>query len=260
MIIYNNTQNLAASLPATTLTHDTCGSENSSEEQVICEHFILLRLNGEPLCRLSCTPSDLTELVIGRLFTEQLIKGTADIDLIDICKNGNTAEIILKNPVSLKASDAPEPTCCTANKQFLALSKDKTLKKLPDVKPDSHIIFEMAAGLKKDTGLHRLTGGAHSCSIRFPDGTTQSFEDIGRHNAIDKAVGCMLIREQNPADCMLFTTGRVSSDMAEKVISAGIPVLISKAVPTDKALIMAKEFGLKLFCRAWPDSYKQFNI
>ncbi len=54
---------------------------------------------------------------------------------------------------------------------------------------------------------------------------------------------------------MIYTTGRVSTDMVEKTVAAGIPVLVSKAVPTSKALELAKRYGLKLICKAWPDSF-----
>ena len=52
---------------------------------------------------------------------------------------------------------------------------------------------------------------------------------------------------------MLFTSGRVPVDMVQKVISAGIPVLVSKSVPTAESVELAREYGLNLVCRAWPD-------
>ena len=58
---------------------------------------------------------------------------------------------------------------------------------------------------------------------------------------------------------MLFTTGRVPTDMVEKVIVAGVPVLISKAVPTENAVLLAGEYGLNLICRAWPDRFEIYQ-
>ena len=81
------------------------------------------------------------------------------------------------------------------------------------------------------------------------------FEDISRHNALDKAVGHMLLTAADPAGCILYTTGRVPADMVQKAVMAGVPVLVSKSVPTDAAVELAEEYRLQLLCKAWPDSY-----
>ena len=123
----------------------------------------------------------------------------------------------------------------------------------------SGIVFRLAEHFRKDSTLHRITGGTHSCYIRFGDGNIRSFEDIGRHNALDKAVGAMLLVKEDPGKCMLYTSGRVPQDMVEKVIHAGIPILISKAVPTDRSIRLAAAYGLKLIVRAHADSYEEIS-
>ena len=84
-------------------------------------------------------------------------------------------------------------------------------------------------------------------------------EDIGRHNALDKAIGHAVLSDIPLDECMLFTSGRVPLDMVEKVIMAGVPVLVSKAVPTSEAVSLARKSGLTLICRAWPDSMVVFS-
>lgn len=236
------------------------GKTKSSVETVICEHYIKILINGLPVFTLACTPQDLSELVIGRLLTEQIVTKLEEIEKLYICAKGNLAEVRLSKNIQLHSADPFIADCCTENKQFLSSSDKTTLRRLPAVSVSPETVFELASGVKKDTALHKLTGGTHSCSIRTSDGTVKSFEDIGRHNALDKAVGYMFLNKINPAECMLFTTGRTSSDMARKTIAAGIPVLISKAVPTTEALKLAQEYGLRLICRAWPDSYKQYLL
>lgn len=84
-------------------------------------------------------------------------------------------------------------------------------------------------------------------------------EDIGRHNAMDKAIGYAAIQGLQPEDCILYTTGRISTDMVRKAIASGIPVLVTKAVPTDAAIEMARTYNLTLICKAWSDRYEIFN-
>ena len=244
------------------VTGEVCrpdGSKSLIEDLIIHEHFMEIIINGLTAFRLSCTAEHLPELVLGRLYTEGLIDGVHDVERIFICGKGNLAEVTLAREFNAKAYDGTEPTCCTGNVQLLQNGLEKDLKKLPEVTPAPAQIFELAEYFKNDSVLHKTTSGTHSCYISLPGKSSgreiAGFEDISRHNALDKAVGHMLLCEASPKDCILYTTGRVPLDMVQKVIRAGIPVLISKSVPTDAAFETAKEYGLALICKAWPDSY-----
>jgi FdhD protein len=85
------------------------------------------------------------------------------------------------------------------------------------------------------------------------------FEDIGRHNALDKIIGYIYLNNIKSEDCIVFTTGRVPVDMVRKAIYAKLGALVSKAVPTVDAVNLAKEYNLNLICRAWQDSFQIFN-
>lgn len=102
------------------------------------------------------------------------------------------------------------------------------------------------------------TVGVHSCILAKEGRVLVNCEDIGRHNAIDKAVGWALLNGINLEECMLYSSGRVPTDMVRKAIRAGVPVFISKGVPTVQAVKMAKEYGLKLIGSARPDSMNIF--
>ena len=73
-------------------------------------------------------------------------------------------------------------------------------------------------------------------------------EDLGRHNALDKAVGCAVLAGLPLAECVLYTSGRVPLDMVRKAIRAGVPVLVSKSMPTVQSAELAAEYGLQLVC------------
>ncbi len=233
------------------------GKVTYGEELLVCEHFMSLEVNGEPAAELSCLADHLKELVFGRLFTEGIIEGPEDVDRLFICKKGERAEVVLRSGLSLKPFEGRERSCCTGNRQYL--TGGRGLRRLPEVSIDSNAIFELAEFFKKDPGLHARTFGTHSAYLRIPEGKILGFEDISRHNAIDKAVGTMLLAGEDPAGCILFTTGRIPADMVERVIMSGIPVLVSKSVPTDRALALSAEYGLRLICKAWPDSYTEYS-
>ena len=214
------------------------GSVSHKKGEVLGEHLINVKVNGILVFSLTCTPEHLTELVVGSLYTRRLINHSEDIKRLAFSEDGTVAEAEL-------------------TRREEKLSEARELKPLPQVQPSPERIFEMIKKFSDDGKLHMSTGGAHSCYIRYGNGNTDSFEDIGRHNALDKAVGHMLMMKEKPENCMLFTTGRLPQDMVLKVIAAGIPVVITKAVPTTKALLLAEEYGLKMICKAWPDSFSE---
>ena len=248
------------------------GSSEACESDIVLEHNMNIYIDGQLALRLVCTPNDLAELVVGRLISGGYIHSTDEIETLSICEYGRDARVFLKgsgnnvsspgdqNAVLVNAVAAEEPTCCTDNRVIMAPRPDGApMLPLPkaDYKPEW--VFELAAAFKRDSRIHSRTAGTHSCYLASGGDIIYSAEDIGRHNALDKAVGAAALRGIAMKDCMLFTTGRVPADMARKAITAGVPVLVSKSVPTNAAVELAREYGLTLICRAWPDSYEVFN-
>ena len=242
-------------LTATILYPD--GSTGQEEAEVITEHNLTILVNERPVYRLVCTRTCLKELVTGRLKTDGLIEGPDDIYRIYFCKYENEASVFLNNEVLLEEADKAEPTCCAGNRVY-AGSKNSALEPVPDLDWKSEWVFSLTEEFSKGTRLHGRTSGVHICMLAREGRTVFVSEDIGRHNAVDKAVGHALLNGIPLSECMLFTSGRVPVDMVEKVIAAGIPVLVSKSVPTVESVKLAKEYGLTLICRAWPDKCEIF--
>jgi FdhD protein len=90
------------------------------------------------------------------------------------------------------------------------------------------------------------TGGVH-CSVLVRDGEPIAKScDIGRHNTVDKVVGAAELNAVDRGACAIGCTGRQPSGMVGKVANAGIPILISRAAPTDKGILMAESAGITL--------------
>ena len=107
--------------------------------------------------------------------------------------------------------------------------------------------------------LHSVTFATHSCLLARRDEILFSCEDIGRHNALDKVIGYALRHQIDLTECMVYSSGRIPTDMAMKAIYAGIPVLSSKASPTTEAIELAKAYHLTLICAARRDRMKVFS-
>jgi FdhD protein len=225
---------------------------------VIDEHSMQLYVNEQEIMEITCTKSNLAELVTGRMLTEGIIENADEIDSIHICEKGLRANVFLNRELVFEKKLYKEATCCTMNRTLLNRANEVVMKKLPDYAWDKEWIFNLANVFAADSKIHKATKGTHSCYLSRNGEVIISFEDIGRHNAMDKAIGYALINGIPLNECILYTTGRVPTDMVKKAIMAGVPVLVSKAVPTDAAIKMAKEHNLTLICKAWPDKFEIF--
>ncbi len=226
------------------------GHSEETYSRCICEFPLTVSVNGSVVLKLVCTGENIEELVTGRLFTDGIIRNAADITSFSFSDNGHIAEITADTDICPGAA----AVCDTIN----APATQKKLLPIEKTVPDTETVFGMIRLFSDDSGLHRKTGAAHRCIIRCEneDGSAihAVFEDISRHNAVDKAVGFAVRSQFDMKRCILFTSGRVPVDMAKKVIAAGIPVLISKSVPSEDAVRLSMEYGLTLICRAWSDS------
>ncbi len=218
---------------ATLITPD--GREAGAEASLLCEHELDVTINGRYEMKLVCTGQYLNELVTGRLITGGYTESVKDIDKILFCRDAKQADVFLK-----RHTGRTEP------------------RKLPKPEVKSDWIFSMAKQFEKGTPLHDLTSAAHSCIISRKGEILFACEDIGRHNAVDKAVGYAANSGVDLSECILYTSGRVPVDMAEKSIAAGIPVLAAKASPTAEAVDLARKYGLTLIGNARPDAIKLF--
>ena len=237
-------------------------TEEANTVNVLREHLIEVFINERPVLRLVCTPNRLAELVLGRCVTEGLINDCADVESISVCESGNRARIYLRQGLEIVVrgnEPQTDATCCTDNRllgNFQAVKEPKPLVNAVYSRDD---IFALIQKFHENASLHKKTKGTHSCYLSCQGIYQGVFEDIGRHNALDKAVGYAFINGLDYKECILFTTGRVPVDMVRKVIMARVPVLVSKAVPTAEAVEMAKRYNLTLICRAWPDSYEIYH-
>ena len=228
------------------------GKVTEASSDCICEQRLIIRINGKDRYDIVCTSNDLHELIIGRLFTDRIILSREDIT--DIAFTGEYAN------VTIHATDENAGGLMVCN-TITAPSPRKKIDKLTKRIPDTKTVFELISLFRNDGALHSSTGGTHRCIVYLCGDTPVhcSFEDISRHNAVDKAVGHAVMKGYDLSRCILFTSGRVPVDMAEKVIAAKIPVLISKSVPTAASVKLAKEYGLTLICKAWQDSFELFS-
>lgn len=221
------------------------------------ERRLLIKVNGNPWASIVCSDGNLVDLVAGCLLSFGVIEKKDQIVSIEICPQKIAASVVLSKEVDCFSSLQKQESCCPKNK-FLEMDDERIpLKKIAKSGFEEKWIFALAKKFAEDGDLHRKTSGTHRCILARNGEAVFEAEDIGRHTAMDKVLGWMLLNDIPASQASIFTSGRVPLDMVEKVVRAGVGVLITKSVPTSQSVQFAKEYGLKLFFRAWPDSYEK---
>lgn len=234
------------------------GGVEECASEIQRESLLTVHVNDIPTMQVGCSASHLVELVCGRLFTEGLISGIEEIDALSICENSLRADVYLHDREADLSREAARmvPTCCTNNVMLNDyFASDEPLDPVKPIAWDADWVFRVADVFELDLTSHSRTRGAHSAYLADRTDVLYLREDIGRHNAFDKAVGSALIDGVDLTQCMLFTSGRVPTDMAIKAVRAGIPLLVSKAVATDKTVELARSYDLTLICNATSKSF-----
>ena len=243
------------------IMHKEGGEVEETSTELLVEHYTTLYINDIEVASLVCTGTSIVELAIGRIISEGILSDINDIDNIYICEKASRARVYLKEGINFSnnvTKNTDVASCCSDNKSYFKSSiLPEKLKSTLKVKDED--VFNLANAFAVDSKIHKMTSGTHAAYLYKEGKVIVSFEDIGRHNAMDKVIGYIYLNGLNPEECIIFTTGRVPVDMARKAIYAKIGALVSKAVPTVDAVAIAKEYNLNLICRAWQDSYQVFS-
>ena len=110
-------------------------------------------------------------------------------------------------------------------------------------------VFKMIRKMSENSKIYRKTGGTHVAALFNKDAKLLYLaEDVGRHSAIDKAIGLALINGCNLTNSVLTSSGRITASMILKAARAGIPIVASISAPLNSGLIAAEKIGITLIC------------
>jgi FdhD protein len=223
---------------------------------VSAEYTILLLLNGRPCLSVACSGSDLEILAIGHLVSEGIILSYNEVDRIEVNEENMTINVIFAAGTDVFGRLIRIRTLVSAcsGSGSGTTGGGPSSRELPRLDPSV-----IHASVKEFLGLsetYRLTHGVHSAALYDTGGTRLAFYDeIGRHNAVDKLIGYALTRGMALDRVMLLSTGRISSEIVLKAAAAGIPAIVTRAAPTSMAVELVRERDIILVTGVRKDSF-----
>ncbi len=238
------------------------GQTTALPDRVAVEEPLEVRLAGDPFAVTMRTPGHDRELVLGLLLSEGIIASAADVGAIAHCGRlgdpglGNTIDVAsAPGTVLCIVHDSParrgtltSAACGVCGRRSI----DDLLARcgaLPVAAQVTLSAVSMAvARLGEVQPVFGATGGTHCAALCTFDGTlVAAFEDVGRHNAVDKVIGSRLLAGALPlAEHILAVSGRASFEIVQKAIAAGIPVVASVSAPSSLAVELARRANVTL--------------
>lgn len=218
------------------------------EDDIAVETALTIILDGNEFATLVCTPSEWTELVVGFLASEGIIRFFHDIESIHIDEDKGFAYVDLVNKHSVQKdfhSKRVIGSCCGKGRQFYFHNDMKTAKTVMTkltVTPEQ--CRDLMKQLLESSSHFQQTGCVHNAALCTSAGIIVSRIDIGRHNALDKLFGYCMINRISIKDKIIVFSGRISSEVLLKSAKIGVGIVLSKSAPTNLALDLAVELGI----------------
>ena len=249
---------------AVPVTRVAGGTVTRTTDVAAAEEPLDVRLHGRSFAVIMRTPGEDRALAAGFLLSERVIRSADDIGAIEHCRHPDQTKAHHVVDVYLVGDAAAGVRAMLENRRQVIANSScgvcgrATIDELrAGIAPltaawtvDVGVIRQLPDRLRARQSTFDETGGLHGAAIFAIDGALlASAEDVGRHNAVDKSIGALILNEGIPAVApsgMLMVSGRVSFEIVQKAWLAGIPVVAAISAPTSLAIELAEEAGITL--------------
>ncbi len=232
------------------------------DERVAVEEPMEVRVNGAPFAVIMRTPGADRDLAAGFLLAEDVIRSADEVGLIEHCVDvddegrDNLLNDTLRGAAVTRLDDRLANRRQVMMTASCGLCGRRTIESLrarvasvdgPWTVPAA-VVSSMPTSLRAAQRVFEATGGLHAAGLFDLEGRLLLMaEDVGRHNAVDKIAGRMLLEGRLPLSrTMLQVSGRTSFELVQKALLAGIPLIAAVSAPSSLAIDLAREVGMTL--------------
>src|SRR5580693_7170621 len=228
------------------LTERVAGVDQSGarvEINVPVERPLTLYLNAQEIVTMM-TIGDYPEyLALGYLLNQNMLKYDDDLQVVVVRTEHHTN-------FEQKLKKRTQTSGCAQGTAFGDLLEAVENVALPKAELRTSWLYQMTHTINTMPSLYLEAGAIHGCVLCKEGRPICYTEDVGRHNAVDKIAGWIYRHGVDPADKILYTTGRLTSEMVIKTVRMGIPILVSRSGFTAWGVDLARQVGLTLVGRA----------
>jgi FdhD protein len=229
--------------------HDQTGA--GTEISVVEERPLTIFLNGQEIVTAMTIGDYPDYLALGFLRNQGMLHDDEDVTGVDYDAELETVVVRTAHPTNHeeKLKKKTRTSGCAVGTVFgdmMAGLEDVTLSK---ARVRTSWLYTLAAQINRTPSLYLEAGAIHGTVLCHEDQPLVYMEDVGRHNAVDKIAGWMMATQTAPDDKILYTTGRLTSEMVIKTALMGIPVLASRSGFTAWGVEIAQQVGLTLIGR-----------
>ncbi|API91957.1 sulfurtransferase FdhD [Virgibacillus pantothenticus] len=226
--------------------HD--GGATKEVSSVAEEYPITIIINGKEFATMVCSPEHVEELIVGFLASEGVIFQYKAIQQLTVDVVAGFAYLEIEKLPDTYQEDHSKRfigSCCGKSRQFYFKNDVKTAKTImSNLSLSCNQCLQLMTQLQQASNQFRQTGGVHNAALATVNDVQLIRTDIGRHNALDKLYGHMLMNQTSVRDKVIVFSGRVSSEVLLKIAKMRISILISKSAPTKLALELAEDLGI----------------
>ena len=199
-----------------------------------------------------CSPSNLKEMTIGHLLSEGILKSGEEIEELHVSVDKATCKVKLKPSVNIEkrvifsklSSRVIRSACGSTSPYPFSFRHPKVRSNLT---VQAKTILDCVNRLNSNAKIFRKTGGVHVAAIYSIDGVSKALaEDVGRHNAVDKAIGAGVLEQIDFSECFLALSGRLTGDIILKAATMQLPIVASLAAAINSGIAIAKDAELTL--------------
>ncbi len=220
---------------------------------VVTERPLTLFLNAQEIVTMM-TIGDRPELLaVGYLLNQNMLR--ADDEITSIEYHDDIATVVVRTRRQTNFEDKlkkkTQTSGCAQGTVFGDLMDEMdTITLDPDVRIKTSWLYQLTKKINTEPSLYLKAGAIHGCVLCRADEPLIYMEDVGRHNAVDKIAGYMFLERIPPDDKILYTTGRLTSEMVIKTVKMRIPILVSRSGFTAWGVELARKASLTLIGRA----------
>ena len=238
------------------------GSFLEVNDSLALEGPLKISINGTIFTITMRSPGNDEELIRGLLYSEDIYKDKTHHPILQVTETDNLGNAIVINAIidENKIGDKylnkrnllSVASCGICGKTDFDTSHPGASQIKSTMQLDPALVGKMFHRMNELQRTFRQSGGSHAAAAFTIDGEILSLhEDIGRHNAVDKVVGDLLLKQKLKEAKCLIVSGRISYEIVSKCFVAGIPFLAAVSAPSSLAVDYSKELGITLmaFCR-----------